>query len=65
MANRGEATNGSQFFLVYQDSPLPAAYTVFGRMSAAGVKVVQSIAAAGLAEDQVAPKQPVTIQSVK
>ncbi len=65
MANAGPGTNGSQFFLVFQDSPLPVAYTVFGRMSAAGVKVVQAIAAQGNAPDGVAPKQPVTISSVK
>ncbi|MET0998326.1 MAG: peptidylprolyl isomerase, partial [Marmoricola sp.] len=65
MANSGPDTNGSQFFLVYQDSPLPAAYTAFGRMSAAGVKVVQGVAAKGIAADGIAPKQPVTITSVK
>lgn len=65
MANSGPDTNGSQFFLVYQDSPLPSAYTVFGRMSAAGVKVVSEIAKQGTAPDGVAPKQPVTITSVK
>ena len=69
MANAGPGTNGSQFFLVYKDSPLPAAYTVFGRMSAAGLKVVQTVAAAGAEPpDQTgntAPKQPVTITSVK
>ena len=30
MANAGPNTNGSQFFIVYGDSPLPPAYTVFG-----------------------------------
>jgi len=65
MANAGAGTNGSQFFLVYKDSPLPAAYTVFGRMSAAGVKTVQTIAKEGNAPDGVAPKTPVTITSVK
>jgi len=65
MANSGPGTNGSQFFLVYQDSPLSAAYTVFGKMSAAGVKVVQAVAKAGNGPDGVAPKQPVTITSVK
>jgi hypothetical protein len=34
-------------------------------MSAAGVKVVQSIAAEGNAPGSEAPKQPVTITSVK
>ena len=65
MANAGPNTNGSQFFLVYQDSPLPNAYTVFGRMNAAGVKVVQDVAKAGNAADGVAPKTSVTIESVK
>jgi peptidyl-prolyl cis-trans isomerase B (cyclophilin B) len=69
MANGGPGTNGSQFFLVWKDSPLPAAYTAFGRMSAAGLKVVQKVAAAGAkAPDQTgntAPKQPVQITSVK
>jgi peptidyl-prolyl cis-trans isomerase B (cyclophilin B) len=65
MANAGPGTNGSQFFLVYKDSPLPAAYTVFGRMSAAGVKVVDTIAKEGNGPDGVAPKRPVTITSVK
>ena len=69
MANAGPGTNGSQFFLVYKDSPLPAAYTVFGRMSAAGLKVVtDGRGSRGRAPDQTgntAPKQPVTITSVK
>ncbi len=65
MANSGPDTNGSQFFLVYQDSPLPGAYTVFGRMSAAGLKVVQQVAEAGIGPDGVAPKQPVKITAVK
>ncbi|MFJ4618814.1 peptidylprolyl isomerase [Streptomyces sp. NPDC088812] len=48
MANTGEAdTGGSQFFLVYQDSSLPPSYTPFGTVSAAGMKVLQKIAAAG------------------
>jgi peptidyl-prolyl cis-trans isomerase B (cyclophilin B) len=65
MANAGAGTNGSQFFLVYQDSPLGSSYTVFGRMSAAGLKVVQTVGKAGTAADGVAPKTPVTITSVK
>jgi peptidyl-prolyl cis-trans isomerase B (cyclophilin B) len=69
MANSGPDTNGSQFFLVYKDSPLPAAYTAFGRMSAAGLKVVQTVADAGAeapdSTGNTAPKKPVTITSVK
>lgn len=47
MANAGPDTNGSQFFLVYQDSPLPAAYTVFGHLDDASTAVVGRIAAEG------------------
>jgi peptidyl-prolyl cis-trans isomerase B (cyclophilin B) len=65
MANGGPNTNGSQFFLVHQDSILDASYTVFGRMSAAGLKVVQSVAAKGVQPGTESPKQPVTITSVK
>ncbi|MFC9437102.1 peptidylprolyl isomerase [Nocardia sp. NPDC057030] len=46
MANAGPNTNGSQFFLVYQDSPLPPSYTPFGRITA-GLDVLQGVAAAG------------------
>ncbi|MEU9342283.1 peptidylprolyl isomerase [Streptomyces sp. NPDC048278] len=48
MANTGQKhTGGSQFFLVYQDSQLPATYTPFGTVDAAGMKVLKKIAAAG------------------
>ncbi|MBX7550125.1 peptidylprolyl isomerase [Streptomyces sp. tea 10] len=48
MANTGQKhTGGSQFFLVYKDSPLPPSYTPFGTVSDAGMKVLQKIAAAG------------------
>lgn len=64
MANAGPDTNGSQFFLVYADSPLPPAYSVFGTFDKAGLKVVRAIAAKGLGTDGVAPAQTVTITSV-
>lgn len=32
MANSGPDTNGSQFFLVFQDAPLPPTFTAFGRI---------------------------------
>jgi peptidyl-prolyl cis-trans isomerase B (cyclophilin B) len=48
MANTGNPhTGGSQFFLVYKNSPLPPKYTPFGTISAAGMKVLDKIAAAG------------------
>jgi peptidyl-prolyl cis-trans isomerase B (cyclophilin B) len=47
MANAGPNTNGSQFFLVYQDSPLPPNYTPFGKLDAKSLAVVEKIAKAG------------------
>jgi peptidyl-prolyl cis-trans isomerase B (cyclophilin B) len=47
MANAGPNTNGSQFFLVFQDTQLPASYTPFGTISAAGLSVLRKVAAAG------------------
>lgn len=66
MANAGPGTNGSQFFLVYEDTQLQPDYTVFGQMSPEGLAVVQGIAAAG-AEGGAAdgrPATPVTITDV-
>ena len=48
MANTGQpVSNGSQFFLVYADTQLPAAYTVFATMDAAGIAAIEAIAAGG------------------
>ena len=33
MANSGPNTNGSQFFLVYKDTALPAKYTIWGKIT--------------------------------
>lgn len=46
---QGRDSGGSQFFLVYKDSPLPSDYTPFGTISEAGMKVLGKIAAAGAA----------------
>jgi cyclophilin family peptidyl-prolyl cis-trans isomerase len=43
MANAGPNTNGSQFFLMHRDNPLPPAYAVFGR-TVEGLEVINSIA---------------------
>lgn len=66
MANAGPGTNGSQFFLVYEDSTLPPNYTVFGTMDAASVTAVQEIAALGTTTGATdgAPKDGVLIESV-
>lgn len=43
MANSGPNTNGSQFFIMLQDTPLPKAYTIFGEVTE-GMDVVDAIA---------------------
>ena len=43
MANAGPNTNGSQFFIMHQDNPLPPDYTIFGRVTE-GQEVVNAIA---------------------
>ncbi|MDP9432689.1 MAG: peptidylprolyl isomerase [Actinomycetota bacterium] len=62
MANAGPDTNGSQFFVVYQQGGLEANYTPFGRVTR-GLDLVEAIAAEGNAPDGTAPKRPVTIES--
>jgi peptidyl-prolyl cis-trans isomerase B (cyclophilin B) len=46
MANAGPDTNGSQFFLVFQDTSLPPSYTPFGTITA-GLDVLKKVAQAG------------------
>lgn len=43
MANAGPNTNGSQFFIMHVDYPLPPSYTIFGRVTE-GQDVVDAIA---------------------
>jgi cyclophilin family peptidyl-prolyl cis-trans isomerase len=43
MANAGPNTNGSQFFIMHVDYPLPPNYTIFGRVTE-GQEVVNAIA---------------------
>jgi cyclophilin family peptidyl-prolyl cis-trans isomerase len=43
MANAGPNTNGSQFFIMHADYPLPPAYVVFARVTT-GIEVVDALA---------------------
>jgi peptidyl-prolyl cis-trans isomerase B (cyclophilin B) len=65
MANGGPNTNGSQFFIVYKNSPLPASYTPFGEV-VKGLGIVQNVAKAGAdnAAGDGHPKEKVVIESV-
>jgi peptidyl-prolyl cis-trans isomerase B (cyclophilin B) len=60
-------SNGSQFFLVYKNSPLPASYTPFGTITS-GLSVLQAVAKAGTDNSNGAgdghPKEKVQIESV-
>lgn len=61
-------SNGSQFFLVYEDSTIPAdaagGYTVFGRVLE-GMDVLAAVAEAGVVEGSEQPVTPVTIEGVE
>jgi cyclophilin family peptidyl-prolyl cis-trans isomerase len=45
MANAGPNTNGSQFFIMHADYPLPPSYSIFGRVTD-GLDTVDAIATA-------------------
>jgi len=61
-------STGSQFFLVFQDTPLPAEYTPFARITG-GLEILDAVAAAGAAPPDengtTAPNQPVQITAVE
>lgn len=62
MANAGPNTNGSQFFIMTEDYPLPPNYTIFGKV-VSGQEVVDKIAGVKTgAGDK--PVTPVTMKSV-
>jgi len=74
LANSGKNTNGSQFFLVYKDTALPAKYTIWGKITS-GLPILLEIEKVGAYKvDQTSnkayyavdgyPVQPVEIKTV-
>src|SRR5437763_6959546 len=62
MANAGPNTNGSQFFIMHADYPLPPNYTIFGRIIE-GQDVVDAIASTA-ADSSDRPRSEVKIHKV-
>ena len=64
--NSKEITNGSQFFIVYADSTLPANYSIWGKV-VKGLDIVKAIAKEGVADgtNDGLPKRTLAIEKVK
>jgi cyclophilin family peptidyl-prolyl cis-trans isomerase len=67
MANAGPNTNGSQFFIMHQDYPLPKNYVIFGSVTK-GIEAVDKIAEAEVTSsasgEMSKPLTPVKIKSI-
>lgn len=62
MANSGPNTNGSQFFIMHNDYPLPPSYTKFGLVTE-GQDVVDSIAVTET-DHRDKPTEPIVMEKV-
>lgn len=70
MANAGSNTNGSQFFIMHKDVPLPKAYVIFGKVEdTAGLAIVDKIAETPVKEnsfgERSTPTEDVIVKSVE
>lgn len=67
MANAGPNTNGSQFFIMHADYPLPPNYTIFGKVTE-GMDVIDAIANVAVrpsrSGENSSPAEPVTLEQV-
>ena len=63
MANRGPNTNGSQFFIMHEDYPLPYQYTIFGKVLS-GLDVVDAIGNVQTGEND-KPNEDVVILNIQ
>jgi len=66
MANSGANTNGSQFFIVYEDTSMNPNYTIWGRVIK-GLEIVKAIAKEGVVDgtSNGMPKQMIAIEKVR
>jgi cyclophilin family peptidyl-prolyl cis-trans isomerase len=68
MANAGPNTNGSQFFIMHADNPLPKNYTIFGQVTS-GQEVVDALATAPVSAnargERSVPNEPLVMESVE
>ena len=66
MANSGANTNGSQFFIVYENTSMRPDYTIWGKVTK-GLEIVKAIAKEGVADGTTdgLPKQTIAIERVK
>ena len=64
MANAGPNTNGSQFFIMHKDTPLPKSYVIFGKVTK-GIETVDTIAEAPTQSNGETPVNPVKILSIE
>jgi len=71
MANSGPNTNGSQFFIIHKDYPLPKQYTIFGEINSTDSEslitldnIANTPVEAGAGGESSKPKETVTIKSI-